>query len=95
MGGCYLNTMIKTFKINNAVDKVNEIIEKAIDLLASDIHIRNIENNVFLEYRVQGELLKFEISNEFVIDEIIARLKVLAKLNVAEKRMPQDGSFCV
>lgn len=84
---------INNIKGTNVVDKVNEIIQKAIISFASDIHIRQYFNNIYLEYRIEGELLRQDILEKYTVEEIIARIKVLSNLNVAEKRMPQDGSF--
>lgn len=81
------------FSSRDTLRITNEILEKGIEIKASDIHIRDVNNRGILEYRIDGKLEKIQLSKEVNILEIISRLKILSKLNVAEKRMPQDGSF--
>jgi len=78
--------------INNpAVRLVDSIIKEAIPYRASDIHIEPFEKNVRVRYRIDGDLQQ---RAEFPIEAysaICARLKILAGLNIAERRIPQDG----
>lgn len=78
--------------INNpAVRLVDSIIKEAIPYRASDIHIEPFERNVRVRYRIDGDLQQ---RAEFPIEAysaICARLKILAGLNIAERRIPQDG----
>ena len=78
--------------INNpAVRLVDSIIKEAIPYRASDIHIEPYEKNVRVRYRIDGDLQE---RAEFPIEAysaICARLKILAGLNIAERRIPQDG----
>ena len=78
--------------INNpAVRLVDSIIKEAIPYSASDIHIEPFEKNVRVRYRIDGDLQE---RAEFPIEAysaICARLKILAGLNIAERRIPQDG----
>ena len=78
--------------INNpAVRLVDSIIKEAVPYLASDIHIEPFEKNVRVRYRIDGDLQQ---RAEFPIEAysaICARLKILAGLNIAERRIPQDG----
>ena len=69
------------------------MIEFAILNKASDIHCRDVNGEIFLEYRIVGKLYKLNIPKNISSSELISRIKILSKLNVAEKRMPQDGSF--
>lgn len=87
---------------NNTVSYVNEIIETGINERASDIHISSDETDgMEIKYRIDGilresEKLYFKIDRKILsrnITEIISRIKILANMNVAEKRKPQDGSF--
>lgn len=74
-----------------AVKFVDSIIREAIPLRASDIHIEPNEENVVVRYRIDGDLIKW---TEFPIEsypEISARLKILSNIDIAEKRIPQDG----
>lgn len=78
--------------INNpAVRLVDSIIKEAIPYRASDIHIEPFEKNVRVRYRIDGDLQQ---RAEFPIEAysaICVRLKILAGLNIAERRIPQDG----
>lgn len=78
--------------INNpAVRLVDSIIKEAVPYRASDIHIEPFEKNVRVRYRIDGDLQQ---RAEFPIEAysaICARLKILAGLNIAERRIPQDG----
>lgn len=72
---------------------VNKIVTNAIDNKVSDIHIEPRLNNYIVRYRKDGMLQKvFDIPNK-VENSIISRFKVIARLNIAEHRRPQDGTF--
>ncbi|BBM58763.1 type II secretion system protein E [Leptotrichia hongkongensis] len=94
-------------KKNNLLSKdtvsyLNEIVKAGFKERASDIHIKfDLLEGTEIKYRVDGYLMESEKLYESVnkkvleknITEIIARIKILAGMNVAEKRKPQDGSF--
>ena len=94
-------------KKNNLLSKdtvsyLNEIVKAGFNERASDIHIKfDLLEGMEIKYRVDGYLMESEKLYESVnkkvleknITEIIARIKILAGMNVAEKRKPQDGSF--
>ena len=94
-------------KKNNLLSKdtvsyLNEIVKAGFKERASDIHIKfDLLEGMEIKYRVDGYLMESEKLYESVnkkvleknITEIIARIKILAGMNVAEKRKPQDGSF--
>lgn len=75
------------------VKLVETMIEVAIINKASDIHCRDVDGEIFLEYRIIGKLYKLSVPKNISSSELISRIKILSKLNVAEKRMPQDGAF--
>ena len=75
------------------VKLVETMIEVAIINKASDIHCRDVDGEIFLEYRIIGKLYKISVPKNISSSELISRIKILSKLNVAEKRMPQDGAF--
>ncbi len=77
----------------SVVRLVNEILLEAIQTRASDVHIETKSNGIVIRYRIDGilhpqptppEINQFQAA-------IISRLKIMAKLNIAEKRLPQDG----
>lgn len=69
------------------------IINHAVEGNASDIHIENTGEKVQVRYRVDGTLHKTLVLPLTSFDGIVARIKILAKLRLDEKRKPQDGSF--
>ncbi len=73
------------------IKQVEEIIQKAIEFGVSDIHIEPFEKTYRLRYRLDGvlqEIAKLPISQK---DALVSRIKILANLDIAEKRRPQDG----
>lgn len=70
---------------------VNRLIGDAITLRASDIHIEPYETSLRLRYRVDGVLQEGESPPGRLKAAIISRIKIMAKLNIAERRLPQDG----
>ncbi len=72
---------------------VSVILRNAIEGNASDIHIENIGEKVRVRYRVDGSLYTTIVLPINVYSGVVARIKILAKLRLDEKRKPQDGSF--
>ena len=70
---------------------VNLIISRAVALRASDIHIEPFENQLMVRYRVDGVLQEGEAPPVNSTAAVISRVKIMAKLNIAERRLPQDG----
>jgi general secretion pathway protein E len=70
---------------------VNAMIASAIEIRASDIHIEPFEKEFRVRYRVDGVLYNQEAPPRELKAAIISRLKLMAKLNIAERRLPQDG----
>ncbi len=74
---------------------VNLIIYNAIKAKASDIHIEPFEKRVRVRYRVDGALEEAMDPPRKLVNSITSRLKIMADLDIAEKRRPQDGKFQV
>ena len=72
---------------------VNLILAQAVREKASDIHIEPFQNTLKLRYRVDGELVLAESPPKALQLAITSRIKILAGLNIAERRVPQDGRF--
>ncbi len=72
---------------------VDNIIFHAFQQSASDIHIESYENICRIRYRKDGILFLVNEIPPSLFDRIVTRLKVMANLNIAEKRLPQDGRF--
>jgi type II secretory ATPase GspE/PulE/Tfp pilus assembly ATPase PilB-like protein len=72
---------------------VNDIIAKAIDDRATDIHFEPLRESLQIRYRIDGELVPIRVPDNLIRYQgaIISRLKIMAKLNISEKRRPQDG----
>ncbi|MCX7641400.1 MAG: ATPase, T2SS/T4P/T4SS family [Elusimicrobiales bacterium] len=78
-----------------AIKIVNAILKQAIAERTSDIHLEKFDEKVSLRFRIDGVLHERTAPPKELFDNIIARVKILSKLNVAEKRLPQDGSFSI
>jgi len=72
---------------------VNLIITRAIESRASDIHIEPFEDELKVRYRIDGVLHDVESTPRKLQPAIISRVKIMAKLNIAERRLPQDGKI--
>lgn len=70
---------------------VNLILSKAIEARASDVHIEPFEKDLKVRYRIDGILYDVESPPKKLKAAIISRVKIMAKLNIAERRLPQDG----
>ncbi|HET9484185.1 MAG TPA: type II secretion system ATPase GspE [Xanthomonadales bacterium] len=70
---------------------VNLIIQRAVEARASDIHIEPFENRLKVRYRIDGVLEEVESPPAASTAAVISRIKIMAKLNIAERRLPQDG----
>ncbi|MCX5710320.1 MAG: ATPase, T2SS/T4P/T4SS family [Candidatus Omnitrophica bacterium] len=77
------------------VKLVDLIIRQAIDERASDIHIEPFKDKISLRYRIDGKLYEIPPPAKHLHLPIISRIKILSKLDIAEKRLPQDGAFMV
>lgn len=73
----------------------NQILGGAIKRGASDIHIEPQEQDLVVRFRIDGELQQVEVLAKKVQMALISRLKILSKLDIAEKRLPQDGRISV
>ena len=70
---------------------VNRLISRAVESRASDIHIEPLEHNLRVRYRIDGVLREVETPPLQLRAAIISRIKIMARLNIAERRLPQDG----
>jgi len=74
------------------VRAVNDLLEKAVELRASDIHIEPFRTGLVVRMRVDGLLRIVPVAAATLPQAIISRVKILAGLNIAERRLPQDGA---
>ena len=70
---------------------VNNLFYEAVRDRASDIHIEPSDNEVVVRYRIDGNLYEVKSAHKAFLPSITARVKIEANLNIAEKRLPQDG----
>lgn len=96
-----IKVQAKDFEIDEEIGEapikklLDSIFEDAIQVNASDIHIEPAEAGLRIRQRVDGELEEQVISGKNIISALILRLKLMAKLNISERRLPQDGRFTV
>ena len=72
---------------------VNLIINRAAESGASDIHIEPFENQLKVRYRIDGLLREMDTPQTGSTAAVVSRIKIMANLNIAERRLPQDGRF--
>lgn len=77
------------------VKMVNVILRQAMSERVSDIHLEIFDERVSLRFRIDGSLYERTSPPKEAVNAIISRIKILSKLDIAEKRLPQDGSFAV
>jgi general secretion pathway protein E len=70
---------------------VSLIITNALEMRASDIHIEPFENRLIVRYRIDGVLHEIESPPRRLSPAVISRVKIMANLDIAERRLPQDG----
>ncbi|MDD5017274.1 MAG: GspE/PulE family protein [Eubacteriales bacterium] len=84
-----------TTNISNApiVRLVNSILEQAVKLKASDIHVEPTETNVRVRMRIDGQLIAALTIPKKAQSAVLTRLKIIGSMDIAEKRLPQDGRY--
>ncbi len=78
-----------------AVGVVNAILKQAIQERASDIHIEKFDERIAVRFRIDGTLYERSAPPKQAFNAIVSRLKILSKLDIAERRLPQDGQFSI
>lgn len=75
------------------IQVVNGMVEQALKLGASDIHIEPEKNQVRIRMRIDGTLYEKMILHKNIYSDLITRIKIMGNMNIAERRLPQDGRF--
>jgi type IV pilus assembly protein PilB len=70
---------------------VNLILTEAVNMRASDIHIEPFEDRIRVRYRIDGELVERDNPPKRLLGALISRIKIMGRMDIAEKRRPQDG----
>lgn len=92
---------MEPFQISDARDDtpvihlVNTLINRAIKSNASDVHIEPFDNETKVRMRIDGVIMEYVTLQTTVHQPLIARIKIMANLDIAERRIPQDGHFRV
>ena len=73
------------------VKMIDRLFKNAIEMRASDIHIEPYEKEIRIRYRIDGELQTVNTLGKESLAPLVTRIKILSGLNIAEKRIPQDG----
>jgi type IV pilus assembly protein PilB len=74
---------------------VNLMIGEAVQLRASDIHVEPFEDRVRIRYRIDGRLVERDSPPKRILGALLSRIKILARMDIAERRRPQDGRIKV
>jgi type IV pilus assembly protein PilB len=74
---------------------VHLMISEAVQLRASDIHVEPFEDRIRIRYRIDGVLVERDSPPRRLLSAILSRIKILSKLDIAERRRPQDGRIKV
>ena len=83
------------YDANSAVFLVDAILYKAISMKASDIHLEPSSFNMRVRYRIDGILYDQKPNGKDVGEQVISRLKILSSLDIAQRRLPQDGKIMI
>ena len=73
------------------IKKVNYFLTKAVEVGASDIHVEPFADRFIVRFRVDGILLEFDRFPKHLQQGVVTRIKIMAQLDIAERRIPQDG----
>ena len=74
---------------------VNNVLLRGLEEGASDIHLEPYEGSVRLRYRVDGQLKEVKPPPAALLPQVVSRIKILSKMDIAERRLPQDGAISV
>ena len=88
-----VNQLVEKAEEAPVIKLVDLIIKQAIEQRASDIHIEPSKDKISLRYRIDGALYQIPPPARNLHLPIISRLKILSKIDIAEKRLPQDGFY--
>ncbi|MEA3306308.1 MAG: ATPase, T2SS/T4P/T4SS family [Elusimicrobiota bacterium] len=78
-----------------SIKLINAILKQAISERTSDIHLERFDEKVSLRLRIDGTLYEKTAPRTDYVNSMISRVKILSKLDVAERRLPQDGNFAI
>ncbi len=77
------------------ISLVNQIIKSAVRAAASDIHIEPCESHFLVRFRIDGDLTQFAQPPAKLLPAVVSRIKIMAELDISERRLPQDGAISI
>jgi type IV pilus assembly protein PilB len=90
-----LDQMVRGAEGAQIISLVNAILKQAISERASDIHLESYDERVMLRFRIDGVLYERMAPLKKDFNGVVSRVKILSKLDIAERRLPQDGTFSI
>ncbi|MEK7388960.1 MAG: ATPase, T2SS/T4P/T4SS family [Elusimicrobiota bacterium] len=90
-----LDQVITDASGTQAVMLINAILKQSIQERASDIHIEKYDDRIGLRFRIDGVLYDRSPPPKHLQNSLVSRIKILSKLDIAERRLPQDGQFSI
>ena len=90
-----LDQMISGAKDAQVISLINAILKQAVSERCSDIHLESYDNRVSLRFRIDGVLYERSSPPKAMFSSLVSRVKILSKLDIAERRLPQDGTFSI
>lgn len=94
-GSLSLDRIVQEAEDVPVVKLVDLVVKQAIEDRASDIHIEPFESRISIRYRIDGVLYEISPPSPHLLLPLVSRIKILSRLDIAEKRLPQDGGFVV
>ncbi len=88
-----LDKPVSKSRENQVIRLANFILTSAIDERASDVHLEQYPDFVKVRFRIDGKLIEMTPPHKSLFVPLVSRFKVLSKMDIAEKRVPQDGAF--
>jgi type IV pilus assembly protein PilB len=88
-----LDTLVETAETGPVIKMTDLLLREAIKGGASDIHVEPFRNSINIRYRIDGRLREIKPPAKHMALPIVSRIKILSNMDIAEKRLPQDGSF--
>ena len=79
--------------IHTATEFIEQLLRHSLAQRVSDLHLEPQQNSLRIRARIDNHLVLFSPPDNQLANEILTRLKILANINIAEKRLPQDGQF--
>ncbi len=90
-----LDRAVSGSKDAQIISLINAILKQAVNERCSDIHLESFDNRASLRFRIDGILYERSSPPKAIFSSLVSRIKILSKLDIAERRLPQDGTFAI